>query len=444
MNFNKIILLFFACLSFNSMFAQLEKVIVEKYYVSDDQDSTDTFGGILKSGSTTYRIYVDLKQGSKLTKMYADANHKVEFASTEVFFNHLADGQSYAKDFIKNRYMESTIALDTWLTLGQTAKKQSNKTHYGILKNQDVDGSFIGGINNDGGSQLIASGLLINNDPSIGFPLTTADGMDTMNFTPDSWLDNGVKDFFSGNDSTIFGSLVPSKIFSSNNFYLQNSGVTGVIPDSNQILVAQLTTFGELSFEFNIEILALIDGVPTIMKYVADDSILASDEVYSPFLKYPFDCGCNDANYLEYDASFACLAPGSCITPVVLGCMDSMSCNYDPNANVSVPELCCYPGSCGDRDIAVVCPSLMGNNFDFEIAPNPTNDFITLNVTSGIENKISYIVYNAFGVIVTQKETNSENLLVNEKINMTNANAGLYLIKVVVGNQFQTKLLMKN
>ena len=71
------------------MFAQLEKVIVEKYYVSDDKDSTDTFGGVLKSGSTTYRIYVDLMPGSKLMKMYADANHKVEFASTEVFFNHL-------------------------------------------------------------------------------------------------------------------------------------------------------------------------------------------------------------------------------------------------------------------------------------------------------------------------------------------------------------------
>ncbi len=426
------------------MFAQLEKVIVEKYYVSDNQDSTDTFGGVVKSGSTTYRIYVDLMPGSKLMKMYADANHKVEFASTEVFFNHLADGQSFAKDFIKNRYMESTVALDSWLTLGQTTKKQSNKTYFGILKNQDVDGSFIGGINNDGGSQLVAGGLLINNDPSIGLPLTTADGMDTLDFTPDTWLDNGVKDFFSGNDSTIFGSLVPKSIFSSNNFYLQNSGVQGVIPDSNQILVAQLTTLGELSFEFNIEISALIDGVPTIIKYVADDSILASDEVYSPFLKYPFDCGCNDANYLEYDASFACLAPGSCITPVVLGCMDPMSCNYDPNANISVPELCCYPGSCGDRDIAIVCPALMGDKFDFEIAPNPTNDFITLNVASGIESKISYIVYNSFGVIVTQKETTSENLLVNEKIDMTNANAGLYLIKVVVGNQFQTKLFMKN
>ena len=67
-----------------------------------------------------------------------------------------------------------------------------------------------------------------------------------------------------------------------------------------------------------------------------------------------------------------------------------------------------------------------------------------MNVTSGMDNKISYIVYNSFGVIVAEKETTSANLLVNEKIDMTNANAGLYLIKVVVGNQFQTKLFMKN
>lgn len=48
--------------------AQLQKVIVEKYYISDANDATDTLGGGLSAGSTTYRIYVDLVPGSILKK----------------------------------------------------------------------------------------------------------------------------------------------------------------------------------------------------------------------------------------------------------------------------------------------------------------------------------------------------------------------------------------
>ena len=176
-------------------FSQLEKVIVEKYYVSDLNDATDTLGGGLPVGSTTYRIYVDLAPGSVLKKIYGDANHLFSIQSTAPFFNHESDGQTFAKDFVKNRYLEGVVALDTWLTLGQTTKTQAGKTYVGVLKNQDVDGSFIGGINNDGGSELISTGLLVNNDISAGIPLTQADGMDTMVTIPSSWSHFGLLDF---------------------------------------------------------------------------------------------------------------------------------------------------------------------------------------------------------------------------------------------------------
>ena len=71
-----------------------------------------------------------------------------------MFFNNILDGQTFGKDFIKGRYLENTVALDTWLTLGQTAR-QGTKYFYGILKDQDTDGSFVGGVNNDGGSALV-------------------------------------------------------------------------------------------------------------------------------------------------------------------------------------------------------------------------------------------------------------------------------------------------
>ena len=67
-------------------FSQLEKVIVEKYYVSDLNDATDTLGGGLPVGSTTYRVYVDLAPGSVLKKIYGDANHPFSIQSTAPFF----------------------------------------------------------------------------------------------------------------------------------------------------------------------------------------------------------------------------------------------------------------------------------------------------------------------------------------------------------------------
>ncbi len=440
---NRILLFLFLNVSmqFN---AQIEKVIVEKYYISDQFDSTDITGGKIDSGSVTYRIYVDLAPGNVLKKIYGDVNHVAKFTSTENFYNHSADGQTFAKDFVKTRYAESTIALDTWLTLGQTAKKQGTKTYYGILKAQDTDGSFIGGINNDGGSALIANGLLMNFPPEIGYSLTTNDGMDTMNLNPTSWGDYGIENFVNGNDSTIFGSFNAKKEFISNSFYLENSGVTGVVADSNQIILAQLTTKGELSFEFNLEIEQLIDGVPTIVKYVANDSILLNDEVFSPFLKYPFTCGCNDPNFLEYSNEFSCLAEGSCVTPIVFGCTDSMACNFDPAANFSVHSLCCYPGNCSGRDIAMVCPSLNESSFHIEIYPNPATNVLFLSGVVGVEGETKYTIINSFGIVEIEKGLGSDNGIIYEEINISDLNEGIYVLKFVSGNELVNKIFVKN
>lgn len=426
-------------------FSQLEKVIVEKYYVSDVNDATDTLGGGLPVGSTTYRIYVDLAPGSVLKKIYGDANHPFSIQSTAPFFNHESDGQTFAKDFVKNRYLEGVVALDTWLTLGQTTKTQAGKTYVGILKNQDVDGSFIGGVNNDGGSELIPTGLLVNNDVSAGIPLIQADGMDTMATIPTSWSHFGLLDFVSGNDSTMFGSLSSKNEFISDNFFLSNSGIKGLIPDSNQILVAQLTTIGELSFQLNIEVDAFINGTLETITYVSSSDTLLPGEVYNPYLIYPTTCGCNNPNYLEFDPNAACLEPGTCITPSVFGCLDTMACNYDPTVNVSMPTLCCYPGKCNNRDISIVCPALRGENFEFLVYPNPSAEDFFLDVYSGMANEnIQIEVYNTFGVNVFEKTIAPTGLLIGEKLELTTSEKGVYHIKVQIGEQVQTQLLFKN
>jgi hypothetical protein len=425
--------------------AQLQKVIVEKYYISDANDATDTLGGGINTGTTAYRIYVDLAPGSVLKKIFGDVNHPFSIESTAPFFNHESDGQTFAKDFVKNRYSEGVVALDTWLTLGQTTKTQAGKTYVGVLKDQDVDGSFIGGINNDGGSELIPTGLLVNNDATAGIPLTLSDGMDTMATVPTTWSHFGLLDFTTGNDSTIFGSLTANNEFISNDFYLSNSGITGLIPDSNQILVAQLTTAGELSFHLNIVIDALINGVIQTISYVSTNDTILPGEVFNPYLIYPSTCGCNDTDYMEFDQNATCLEPGSCITPIVIGCMDTMACNFDPAVNMSMPNLCCYPGKCNNRDIAIVCPALRGENFEFLVYPNPSSEDFFIDVYSGMANEaIQVEVFNTFGVKVYEKSFAPSLILTGELLDLSTTEKGLYHIKVQIGEQVQTQLLFKN
>jgi hypothetical protein len=154
MKYITVVLFCLSLLFSNCVHAQLEKLIVETYYVSDESDSTDVNGGKLDSGSVTYRVYVDMLPGSTLKQIYGDTNHILKIASTAPFFNNVDRGQVFGYDIVSKRLSENTVALDTWLTLGQAAKSASEK-YIGVLKNQDTDSSIVGGVNNDGHSNRI-------------------------------------------------------------------------------------------------------------------------------------------------------------------------------------------------------------------------------------------------------------------------------------------------
>jgi hypothetical protein len=286
--------------------------------------------------------------------------------------------------------------------------------------------------------------LLINEDPFCGIPLTIADGMDTLNSAPTNWQSFGVLDFFSGADSTIFGSLVTSTSFESSDFVLSCSGVQGTVADSNQVIVAQLTTLGELSFKMNITVEALVNGVPTEINYVGSDTLLLEGEIFNPYLSYPYSCGCNNPDYVEYNSSFVCFEPGSCITPIVFGCTDTLACNYDPLVNISIPELCCYPGFCAGRNIEEVCPSLMGNDFDVNVYPNPTSDDMTMNIISGtFNNNWTYEVYNTFGSVKLSGLFTTTDLNVVLPLELSNLDPGMYHLKVTNGELSKHKIFIK-
>ena len=421
--------------------AQLERIIVEKYYITDSVDAADVsdpISGGIAIGTKTYRVFVDLAPGSKLKKIFGDVNHPFKIASDTVFFNHLTSGQCFAKNFFKVDYQDNSIGLDSWLTLGQTSKNDAlNKKFYGVPKNQDDDGNYFAGLGYNNHN------LLNNADSTCGFPLTMRDGIDTMNFSPGNWLINGILEN-SDIDSTIFGSLVPKKEFFSTNFLLSNSGVTGVNPDSNQIIIAQLTTKGDLSFKINLEIEQLINGVPTLVKYVAKDTLLVAGEIFSPFLSYPPICGCTNPDYLEYNSIYQCSDESACINLIISGCMDTMACNFDPNVNFNLSDLCCYPGKCNNRDIAVVCPELRGDSFEFLLHPNPVSETLYLDVYSGFLAPITYTIFNTFGVKIIEKTMDPALVITGEAIETSTLDNGLYHIQVQIGNIVSTQLFIKN
>ncbi|MBL7950567.1 MAG: T9SS type A sorting domain-containing protein [Flavobacteriales bacterium] len=342
-------------------------VRVETYYIADANDATDTTGGGLAEGSTTYRIFIQLAEGRSLRALYATEQHPLHITSTAPLFNHLDRGKRYGHEVNNGALDEGVVALDSWLSLGAASNQR-----IGVRKAMDTDGSLLGGADNDGGSAAVSGGLLNNNAAALGVPLTVQDGLTTSagNVVPPNFLVTGDDPRAAFADSTL------TTTFLSNDFRM-GCTTPGVVGDTttNEVLVAQVTTNGELSFALNIEV-QLANG--DVVRYVAADTLLAADETANGLLTYPQQCGCTDPEYLEYDAAAGC-DDGSCATTIVFGCMDTQACNYDAAANFNIAQLCCYgPTDCNGLDIDLVCPGVglveQQRMNTFIIAPNPITD----------------------------------------------------------------------
>jgi len=262
---------FAVMLTGSTAFSQgLENVIVETYYVSDANDATDTDGGTLPTGSTTFRIYADLLPGYEVQAVYGNSNHELRLETSTFFFNNEDRGEITGSELGSGFLSDNTVALDSYLAMGY-----ASNLHFGIPKNADTNGSIVGGVNNDGGSANIAGGLLVNN---AALPaLTTADGLvpgaagalNLVGLTP-------AQTTLFNNANSISG------LFTTNaGAWSSLAGVQG--PNSaNRVLIAQITTNGDFSFELNIQI-----GTPQggTVQYVANNP--QSGELERAFLSYP-------------------------------------------------------------------------------------------------------------------------------------------------------------
>jgi hypothetical protein len=228
----------------------------------------------------------------------------------------------------------------------------------------------------------------------------------------------------------------------------QNSGVVGAIADSNQVLVAQLTTTGTLTLELNVE---LIDTTvtPYVHYFYVAQSSAADAYTLNPYLTYPPSCGCRDIRYLEYNPSFACGDSTYCSTLKVYGCTDTAACNFDASANILLSNFCCYPGFCNDRDLALVCPGIhprfLPVAMKTNIYPNPVQDYLTLELISSTDYKpMSYKIYDAFDRVVAEKDLG---VIPGKSIieaDVSDLPKGFYLFRITVEEVSQVKKFIKN
>ncbi|MFM7054193.1 MAG: T9SS type A sorting domain-containing protein [Bacteroidota bacterium] len=246
-------------------FAQgLEGIVVEKYYISNANDaSVNSTGGVLPVGSVTYRVFADLAPGYQFQAVYGDANHELRLETTTLFFNNEDRGAPFPT-FSKNFCDDNTVMLDSWISVGAACA-----SNYGVLKVNDDGVATV--VNNDG--------VLLNNDPLMGIPLTQQDGF--IAGTPQPVTAVNVTALETMLDAQNDGTNGP--LFSTNNgSWASLSGSSGVDPLLNHVLLAQITTDGTFSFKLNLQIRNA--STFQVENYVAQNPI--GNEILEPTLTY--------------------------------------------------------------------------------------------------------------------------------------------------------------
>ena len=219
----------------------LENIIVEKYYVSDDNDTlSNKITGNLPIGSTTYRIYVDLKPGYRFQAAYGNTEHPLKIETTTSFFNNTENGSTIPNIIPQRSLNKNTVMLDSWLSVGAAGEDL-----FGIMKELDDtletvshQGKFLQ--NKRNGSLLLKDGFMKGSQ----IPRPTFFAIDEQ------------VEIFGNNKSG-------SSFVLTNGAWACLGGSVG--PDSlttNRVLIAQMTTDGDFSFELNIQIGSPLLDVP--------------------------------------------------------------------------------------------------------------------------------------------------------------------------------------
>ncbi len=221
----------------------LEKIVVEKYYISDATDAANS-QGTLPEGSVTYRIYVDMLPDYTFKLAYGSSIQPLRMVTTTQFFNHEVEGLSIPT-FTTLKAKKNTVMLDSWITNGGTCSG-----YLGIPKWED-----------DGLANFVNSNnpkLLQNNNSKAGYPLKERDGMWAGTVEPCKTIGIDVEMMMLGtNDTDDDGIPDVQKDFIINSEIGGGWGPLnriGGVTSSNRVLIAQVTTDGIFEYEFNIQL----------------------------------------------------------------------------------------------------------------------------------------------------------------------------------------------
>lgn len=238
MKLKKILSIIYILISLNQLEAQngLERIIVEKYYISNENDtSASAFGGSLPIGSVTYRIYLDMLPEYRFYAAYGKEDHELKFETSTLFFNNEDMGNITPNVIPLRTLKRNTVMLDSWLSAGG-----ASESSYGVLKEND---NVIETISHE---KL----FLKNTDPEAGIALTERDGILIREEIP---------------TPALFGLDSISKVFfnsTKGNLFITKNGAWGCLGGAvgldslgnNHLLIAQVTTDGDFSFELNVQI----------------------------------------------------------------------------------------------------------------------------------------------------------------------------------------------
>lgn len=244
----------------------LENIIVEKYYISDGNDTLANLdGGVLPVGSVTYRIYVDMLPGYKFQVCYGVPAHELRIETSTLFFNN-EDRGSTSPNFSFVNAAKNTVMLDSWLTVGAACNG-----YMGILKAED---NGVGNIVNNYTPQVLQ-----NTDPNAGIPLTLQDGF--IAGVPEAFTELGITNEIAVFDNQNDGTNGP--LFSTfNGSWVALNGAAGPDTIENKVLIAQITTDGTFCFQLNIQLRTPTSGV--VENYVAMNP--TGSEILFPGLNY--------------------------------------------------------------------------------------------------------------------------------------------------------------
>ena len=214
----------------------LENIIVEKYYISDANDTMGRkFGGPLPIGSTTYRIFLDMLPGYRFQAAYGKPNHELRIETTTRFFNNEHIGNKIPNVIPLRSLKLNTVMLDSWLSAGA-----ASESCYGILKEDDDTVETV----------IHELPFLQNENKLAGIPVKQKDGLRMANSIP--------RPAFFGIDSIVpvfFNQMKGSAFYTSNGAWGCLGGSVGTDSlGTNRVLIAQVTTNGDLTFELNIQI----------------------------------------------------------------------------------------------------------------------------------------------------------------------------------------------